>query len=175
MRSLGPGKIVSFLDLAPQRTDTDWTTATADELTNTDIENIKLLPVEDRARLLLKLQPTPIVIKLSKEFFKSEIMTLREQAATDDTTGTLTELDRRLESQQELCMRIDRALRVYYRNVLRPHRHWHRTQVLKNFNKPHISRVLAPWAASEMDTAFHAVFIKGVRLGIRILSALRKW
>jgi hypothetical protein len=148
-------------------------TAAADELTNTDIENIKLLPVEDRARLLLKLQPSPSVTKLSKEFFESEIMTLREQAAADDTG--LTELDRRIESQQDLCMRVDRALRVYHRNVLQPQRQWHRTQVLQNFNKPQISRVLASWAASEVDTAFHAVCIKGIRFGIRILTTLRKW
>jgi len=150
-------------------------TACADELTNTDIENIKQLPVEDRARLLLKLQPSPSVIKLSKEFFESERMTLREQAAANDTEWLSTELDRRIESQQDFCMRVDRALRVYYRNVLQPNRQWHRKQVLQNFHKPQISRVLVQWAASEAGTAFHAVCIKGIRFGIKLLTTLKKW
>lgn len=119
-------------------------TVVADELTNTDIENIRLLPADDRARLLLKLHPSPGIIKLSKEFVEREIMTLREQAATDDMDWNLSELDRRLDSQQEFCLRFDRALRVQYRNVLQPQRQWHRRQVWQNFNKPRISRVLVP-------------------------------
>jgi len=168
----GPGKMVSLLGPA-------WLliglTAAADELTNTDIENIKLLPVEDRARLLLKLHPSPSVIKLSKEFFESEIMALRKQAAANNTEWTLTEVDRRIESEHDYGMRADRALRVYYRNVLQPNRQWRRRQVLQNFHKPQISRVLVQWAVSEADTAFHAVCIKVVRLGVRLLATLRKW
>jgi len=159
-------------------------TATTDELTSTDIENIKSLPIEERARLLLKLEPTPSVTKLSKEFVEKEIMALREQAENmrndlwgipEDAGRGLTELDRYMESQQELGKRIDRALSVYYRNVLQPHRQWHRRQVLQNFNKPQISRALVPWAASELNAAFHAMCIKGVRFGIKALTKLRKW
>lgn len=171
---LGLGRMVSFPDPTSQPTATGLTAA-ADELTNTDVENIRLLPVEDRARLLLKLQPSPSVIKLSKEFFESERVTLRKQAEANDTEWTSTELDRRIESQQDFCMRVDRALRVYHRNVLQPNRQWHRRQVLQNFHKPQISRVLVQWAASEADTAFHAVCIKGIRFGIRLLTTLRKW
>ena len=102
-------------------------------------------------------------------------MALRKQVAEDDTGWALTELDRRIESQQDFCMKFDRALRVHHRNVLQPHRQWHRKQVLQNFNTSQISRVLVPWAASEVDTALHAVRIKWIRVIMRMLTTVRKW